>query len=222
MNTRPTAQYLDLQKAYDIMNGALFQAELPDVMITLATRTRNTLGYYRALGFQSRSTDGEFVGEICLNPASFHQRTDIQILSTLLHEMTHVWQFYFGKPSRAGYHNKEWGKAMKNVGLHPSETGALGGKQTGQSMSHYVIEGGAFAQLVTKLQGQQIRIDWQTPLIDVPSAPPTTPATPPSTRKTPAKGVKTKYTCPTCQINVWGKGGLNLACLTCDKPLFVN
>jgi hypothetical protein len=33
---------------------------------------------------------------------------------------------------------------MKEVGLYPSSTGAVGGKETGQRMSDYIIDGGPF------------------------------------------------------------------------------
>ena len=40
--------------------------------------------------------------------------------------MTHLEQAHFGKPSRNGYHNKEWADLMERVGLMPSDTGAPG------------------------------------------------------------------------------------------------
>jgi hypothetical protein len=58
-------------------------------------------------------------------------------LSTLVHEMVHVWQQHCGTPSKRGYHNKEWATKMKSVGPQPSSTGMVGGKETGQRMSHY-------------------------------------------------------------------------------------
>jgi predicted SprT family Zn-dependent metalloprotease len=54
------------------------------------------------------------------------------LLSTLVHEMAHQEQEEQGKPSRSGYHNKEWGTFMQQVGLQPSNTGKTGGKVTGQ------------------------------------------------------------------------------------------
>jgi hypothetical protein len=56
-----------------------------------------------------------------------------------VHEMVHVWQHAFGKPSAGGYHNKQWAAKMKAVGLQPSSTGYVGGKETGQRVTHYVI-----------------------------------------------------------------------------------
>ena len=63
--------------------------------------------------------------------------------------MTHVWQHAFGKPSARGYHNKEWAAKMKAIGLQPSSTGMVGGKETGQRMMDYIIPGGAFTKAMT-------------------------------------------------------------------------
>lgn len=54
-----------------------------------------------------------------------HARTDRDILSTLLHEMVHHWQYRFGTPGRRGYHNIEFAAKMLEVGLHASDTGML-------------------------------------------------------------------------------------------------
>ena len=35
----------------------------------------------------------------------------------------------------------------------------------------------------------------------------------------PRRPTRVKYQCQTCQVQVWGKPGLNVACLTCNQPL---
>src|SRR5262249_32630102 len=40
------------------------------------------------------------------------------ILSTLAHEMVHVWRFAFERP-RPGAHNRDWGEKMRSIGLDP-------------------------------------------------------------------------------------------------------
>jgi predicted SprT family Zn-dependent metalloprotease len=42
--------------------------------------------------------------ELALNPDEFTRRTDEMILSTLAHEMYHVWQQTHGTPPRRRYH----------------------------------------------------------------------------------------------------------------------
>jgi predicted SprT family Zn-dependent metalloprotease len=98
------------------------------------------------------TVDGcETTDEIALNPSHFRSRTTAEVLSTLVHEMAHLWQHHHGKPSRASYHNKEWAVKMRALGLIPSDTGQPGGKQTGQKVSHYIEEGGAFDVACTAL-----------------------------------------------------------------------
>lgn len=46
-------------------------------------------------------------------------------MQTIVHEMVHLWQYEFGKPSHRTYHNKEADKMA--IGLMPSNTD-LGGK----------------------------------------------------------------------------------------------
>ena len=75
--------------------------------------------------------------------------------------MVHVWQHHYGKPSRSAYHNREWAAKMDAVGLCPSATGQPDGKRTGQSMSHYVVVGGPFAQVCAALLAEGFVISWR-------------------------------------------------------------
>ncbi|MDH8410092.1 sprT domain-containing protein, partial [Klebsiella pneumoniae] len=68
-----------------------------------------------------------------------------------VHEMVHLWQHHHGNVSRAGYHNVEWAEKMVSIGLIPSHTGAPGGKQIGQHMSHYVEPAGRFDKAANEL-----------------------------------------------------------------------
>ncbi len=96
-------------------------------------RSKSAYGYFAGGRFGSK--DGkEITDEIALNPSHFHERSTEQSLSTLVHEMAHLEQHHFGKPSRSGYHNKEWAGMMKAVGLIPSDTAKLGGGEVGQSL----------------------------------------------------------------------------------------
>src|SRR4029077_16897643 len=84
-------EYGTLQDAYDHFNAALFEGRLPQVLITLQRHAR-ARGYFSPERFQRRSQIREHIHEVALNPDSFAGRTDGEILSTLVHEMAHVWQ----------------------------------------------------------------------------------------------------------------------------------
>ncbi|AYD47150.1 SprT-like domain-containing protein [Arachidicoccus soli] len=119
----------------------MFNSELPDILINLA-RKKNAAGFF-AYG---RWIDeiGSIVHEIAINPDTFKHSMDIDFHQTLVHEMCHLWQYSFEKPSRRGYHNKEFADKMKEVGLMPSSTGRPDGNEVGQNMSDYPIKGGRF------------------------------------------------------------------------------
>lgn len=175
----PTEQiYQELQDAYTHFNDRLFDNALPPCLITLQ-RERRTFGYFSRDRFVSRV--GETVDEIALNPGYFGVRTIKESLSTLVHEMVHMWQFHHGKPARRGYHNKEWAAAMEDIGLMPSDTGAEGGRRVGEKMSHYVIPGGAYDVACDELLTQDFVLTWldRFPPEKPPRpAPPSVPASP--------------------------------------------
>src|SRR5262249_10707649 len=128
-------------------------------------------------------------------------RTDEAILSTLVHEMVHAWQIAHGTPPRKSYHDREWARKMKEVGLFPSSTGEPGGKETGATVSHYIIEGAAFAQAFARLKGTGFELRWQSRADN--------------TERQKKAASKTKYTCPNCGQNAWAKPDASLICGAC-------
>ena len=143
-----TKTYTSLDDAFAFFNARLFAGRLPACLITMQ-RSKSAYGYFAGGRFGSK--DGkEVTDEIALNPSHFRDRSTEQSLSTLVHEMTHLEQHHFGKPSRAGYHNKQWAGMMKAVGLVPSDTGAPGGKEVGQKVTHYIEAGGPFETRVRR------------------------------------------------------------------------
>jgi predicted SprT family Zn-dependent metalloprotease len=192
-------EYGGLQAAYDHFNAALFQGALPDVFITYQRRAHSS-GYFAPDRFSSRIGDNDR-HELALNPDGFIGRTNEDILSVLVHEQCHVWQHAIaGRPAKRGYHDKEWAAQMKVIGLYPSNSGMVGGRETGQQMSHYVIPDGAFQQSYKEL----IAAGWQLNLQSAMRG-----------NATKAPKNKTKFTCTTCGQNAWGKPDLNVMCGAC-------
>ena len=192
-------EYQGFQRAYDFFNRELFEGSLPQVLVTLQ-RHANTRGSFSPERFAGR-IDKSAVHELALNPGSFTGRTDEMILSTLAHEMAHVWQQTHGKPPRRSYHDRQWAAKMREIGLQPSSTGEPGGKETGQSVTHYIIPGGCYAQAYAKLAVTGFQLHWQS-----------IPATKQGSAK---KTSKTKFTCPECGLNAWAKPDARLICGEC-------
>jgi hypothetical protein len=95
-------EYQGFQRAYDFFNIELFGGSLPQVLVTLQ-RHANTRGYFSPERFKGR-VEKAAVHELALNPDTFTGRTDEMILSTLVHEMCHVWQETYGGKRSRGYH----------------------------------------------------------------------------------------------------------------------
>lgn len=261
-STKPTEEaYAELQRAYDFYNNDLFDSRLPACMITFQ-RQKRTFGYYSKDRFGTR--DGRKTDEIAMNPEYFAVVSMVEVLQTLVHEMTHLWQEHFGKPSRACYHNVQWANKMEEIGLMPSHNGQPDGKRIGQSMADFVIVGGRFDQGTKRLLTSGFAISWldrfpaarprpayvpsplnvdtdtggdeevagasgyttndewddDDPVIAAASKPPAE-SNPDliANQKTGNRSNRSKYSCPDCALNVWGKPGLRVICGECVKPL---
>lgn len=198
--------YERLQRLYDYMNDRLFEGKLPNCLITFQ-RKNGMLGYFHFSRFENK--EAHSTDEIAMNPKYFRTRTDKETASTLVHEMVHLWQYHNGSPSN-GYHNKEWADKMESLGLIPSSTGKEGGKRTGQRMSHWVKENGAFD---IALKEMDFSIEWkEKELVEVL----TKKGKGKEEGKKEYKKNKIKYSCPDCGTNVWGKEGLRIVCGDCD------
>jgi predicted SprT family Zn-dependent metalloprotease len=217
MKTPTTVAYTELDSAYTHFNRTLFRGDLPPCLITLQRKSHRVLGFFAPERFQRR--DGAITDEIAMNPAHFANRDMIEVLSTLAHEMVHLRQKHFGKPGRRGYHNKEWGRMMKEVGLYPSNTGQPGGKETGEQMTHYVMEDGPFDQACRDLLAAGFRITWHEK--GAAATPEGGEGGNPSGAPAPRKNRtnRYKYTCPRCGLNAWGKPNIKLMCGQCQIHL---
>jgi predicted SprT family Zn-dependent metalloprotease len=201
----PTTQtYTSLTTAYDFFNRELFEDSLPPCLITIQ-RHKGAFGYFSGERFARTTSPKEVTDEIALNPSYFAYRNPIDVLSTLVHEMVHLWQHHYGKPPRKGYHDKQWAVKMREIGLIPSATGELGGKETGQKMTHVIEVNGRFVNSALKLLEEHPTILYHDRSNDSDTA---------SKKKAASK---TKYTCPGCGLNAWAKPEVSLICGNCKE-----
>lgn len=214
--TTPTADtYNSLEEAYNVFNRELFLDKLPACLLTLQRRSKRTYGFFAPGRFGN--PDGKSSDELAMNPIHFSSREINEVLSTLAHEMTHVEQQYFGKPSRSGYHNKEWGRLMKRIGLYPSNSGKPGGKETGQQMTHYTVSGGPFETACATLLDSGFKLDWSE--ISPKLATVEEPSGEPGTLKIIDSSNRIKFGCVGCNAKAWGKPSLKLICGRCKLDM---
>lgn len=205
-NNPTSAQYEAMNQAYSFFNESLFAGQLPECLITLQ-RKASTYGYFA--GGRFGTSDGQRVtDEIALNPSHFKSRTAPEVLSTLAHEMAHLWQHHYGRTSRGGYHNQEWAKQMRGIGLIPSDTGQPGGRATGQRMTHYIDEEGEFATHCAEL----LKGGFVLPFVELWDEA--------KAGKSRAKN-KTKFVCECCGAAAWGKPELKIVCAECEELMIV-
>ena len=220
-----TIQFKTLDDLFQFYNNRLFEGKLPECIVNMS-RKGGSYGFFAADRWKGDSMQKKIIHEISINP-DFMDRPDKEWHSTLVHEMCHLWQHDFGNPSRNCYHNKQWASKMIQVGLMPTDTGEPGGKQTGQQMSHYVIEGGLFDKVFNALGADELenlRLKYRPlpasfRMLPVPVPPP---GKSEDTEKAEDKegdweksGKRKRYTCG-CGNHVWGKSGLWIRCEECN------
>lgn len=204
-------EYSILQNAFDIFNKVLFSNELKQPLITLKNQA-GSKSFFVPERFSGRKSEQK-TDEISLNPDTFSNSTDEEILSNLVCEMCHIWNHYNGTPTRPGYHSKSWAKKMLEIGLKPISYDREG-SMTGYRVKHEIIEGGAFQRIAQQLLSNGIGFNWQ------------------STNKLSSDLdnenlqaekkhdlSKTKFTCPECKLNAWAKPIANLICGDCKWPM---
>lgn len=223
-----------LQAMYDRLNEELFNSELPNCVLNFSREGSNVMGFFAAARWIN--AEKSLTDEISLNPRSPVLVTVKDVVTTIVHEMCHLWQHHRGAmKSRPGYHNSEWAEKMESLGLCPSATGRPGGKKTGQKMSDYLVPGGKLAAVIENMRIQlpwlaiesivaaRDRVSRQSssaedqedetrrlgaPVFEFPNTDEL--PQPPHYDKT-----KVKYSCPNCNLNVWGKPDLALICGVC-------
>lgn len=193
-------QYGELDAAYQHFNAELFQGSLPGALVTLQRKAK-AYGYFAPERFASLDMT-DVTHEIALNPDHCRERSPEATLATLVHEMCHLQRHLTGKPPRSGYHDHAWADMMDAVGLCPTDGN---GKRVGQKVSHTIVPGGPFHVSAERL----LTSGWVMPYLQTWTE---------QGKKASAKkrASKTKFTCPDCGANAWGKPDLVIFCGPCN------
>jgi len=149
----------ELAKSIHILNAHLFNGELPPVVVTTDYSDKHTLGYFSPKRFV---INAERVDQISINPLFILERSQEQVMATLVHEMTHHFVYRRTRENTVnGYHSKVFAEELAKRGLIASSTGKPGGKNTGQNMSHYPAPGGRFERVVAEMLNSDSPIRWR-------------------------------------------------------------
>lgn len=237
MTTPTDKTYESFLFLFDLFNKKLFDSNLTVPLITLQ-RKGSALGYFSHKRFVN--DQGESAHELALNPEYFASLGKIELFQTVVHEMCHLWQYDYGKPSRAGYHNKEWVEKMHSVGLKAISADSPNG--TGQRVCDEIIPDGPLDLLIQNELVEMFSIPYYdryqrgghvealdlinnqilqhiTAEIGIVSVEAISDA--PlleSNEQKPRKQTRAKFVCPRCQAAAWGKPSLYLICGDCKLP----
>jgi hypothetical protein len=120
-----------LYRHVDQKRAEFFAGQLPEVVLSFDVTDKRTLGHYviRRNGLGVR-------WNINLNPVHF-ARPLYHVLSTLLHELAHAWQYEYGTPSKPPHHNKESGRSARRSASHSDEGGHDLGVRHGSLFEEY-------------------------------------------------------------------------------------
>lgn len=221
----------DFQYAFDWFNNHLFEGKLPRPF-WVTVRKRNVLAHYAPKRWASQDDKNGnapvVVDEMGINPDYMLLRGVEDFLSSIVHEMMHQWQESFAETKpRRGYHDAVWADAMEAVGLMPSSTGAEGGKRTGQSMDHYIVDG-KFRDACRVLLDNGYGIRWAGAIEEFHGA---GAAFIPAIEKWGIEGVgekpkpkakaqtRAKFVCPKCEAKAWAKPTASLMCGDCKEVM---
>jgi len=192
--TPTTEQASALALAFDYLNERLFQGAIPRPMISFRRDPKIKGGGCFA---PSRWVqDGEVVAELTINALDMAASNVTGVFAIMAHEMTHAWQHANGKPSRDGYHNKEWLSKAREIGLETHGDP--------YALTTSLAEDGALLDALAEMPEDAI-YPWESMLQ----------AQEDEKDKSSARGRRSKFTCPSCGAAAWGKPTLRLVCGDC-------
>ncbi len=235
--------YSALDNAYNHFNKELFNGELPPVLFT-NQRQKGIMGYFAPNRWSS--SDGKKCHEIAINPLYVGRASIVELLQTLVHEMCHCWQECFGTPSKKYHNKEWANKMLEiglvpsstglpggaMVGQSMNDYPAPEGKfikccETLLTMKNFTwnwVDRLAYVRnevnvstnenvLLEALQTLSPEIAQQltTNISDVFGEDAFAEEDSDADKK-----VKSKYTCPSCAVNLWGKRGIRIQCLNCE------
>ncbi len=219
-NNRPTSeQSVHLTNALEHFNHELFNGILPmHKVMAVFTRNPHIIGGYFSPD-KWEDDDGNPVHEIAINSNIMLNQNPVEVFGIIVHELMHFWQWELGKPTRNGYHNKEWCLYAEEIGLECYDT--QGDRTVSSQNVHTKIakDGLTEAAIAEMEEGMYL------PYTALPE-PDNTPVPQggggggrkkddDKPRKKRA-GTRSKYTCSFCGLNVWAKTGVMIQCLQPD------
>ena len=208
--------YRTIQKAVKAMEERFFTCRgkqpLPDIVVSLNNRCGKRVAAYVNPEYMYDRVKQDKVHYLAIN-TDYLDRDAGETLATIYHELCHVYECTYIHIPRNGYHSKAWEALMTEAGLRPVYqnkaktsvgTEIMEGGEFEAFVKGFLEEHGGFLLPVRYKEDMEVRKpegNQDRPVADNADR----------ERKTYNRN-KTKYKCPLCGANVWGKPQLVLFC----------
>ena len=219
--------YSKFQKAVDLIEGKFFTEKgkqpFPKFVLAINNKCKSVVCAFVQNNALFDKNNGDKIQYLGINPR-YLDRGNSYVLSTLCHELCHVYENAYIHIPRGGYHDKSWHNLMTDCGLEPVYL-----NKSKTAVNEKIIEGESFDSFVkdfTEEYGdyfnvveysQNVAKDYKdknpesdVDLSDAPRA---------DNADKPVKVYnrnKIKYEC-SCGNKLWGKAGLHIHCEDCHS-----
>jgi hypothetical protein len=201
-----TQATMDLcQSVYDHFNQRLHGGLLHGAQFSFQP-LRKSLSKFKAA--QVIDDQDQFHDQIILCSNQLMSVDPLKILAAIDDAMISQGQYINGKTGRDNYRNRERAEMAKEIGLYPSSTGAEGGKEIGDCISYYIIEGSSFQQAAQELLAGGFKMAWEE-------------IKPKPKGNESKSGKRVKYICPLegCKVNALSHHDATIDCGIHHIPL---
>jgi len=145
-------------KVCQYTNKRLFAGTLPPAQIFLKSLRSSVCTFE---GHVIDHVSGQRIDRINVNSRVLKRTPVAKLIISLIDAMISQKQFHYGAPGRGSYRNKERAALSKEIGLIPSDTAAMGGKDTGENVLFYYDVGSAVDDLIRELLSFEFVITWE-------------------------------------------------------------
>lgn len=154
----------------ELFKGALGEAlDFNDIVLTLERKNKQ-IGLLSYRKFKKlEDLVPTYKHQISLNPEYFAIAPKIDVLRVFCQELVRLYRYIYGEKEKmkTDYYDEHFGEYMMTIGLQPSNTGKMGGKEVGKKMSSYILPDGLFLSVCNGLVEDGILLNWFD--VDIPS-----------------------------------------------------
>ena len=202
-----------IEQAFFIPNGL---EQFPDLVLSINSSMKSCVMAFVRPNSLYDTDSKKMILELAINPKTLNLGLT-EIMSTLTHELCHIYECSYIHIPRGGYHTKDWHNLMIQCGLDPIYM-----NKSKTSVNEKIIKNGVFTEFIEAFEKHNKNF---FTLVTFDPSKQERPVTPEGTPRAdnydkPVKvynRAKICFTCPTCGAKCWGKPTLSVMCGECHE-----